>query len=972
MHRATISDVDTRHAPETPPLVSANRPQGRPARPARPRRHPGRSTASAIALIVFLFLAGVGAIGAFAAVGTYTTLAQDLPDPADLTTYVLPEETIVYDRTGEVELARFGDYQREVVEFEEIPPLVIDATTAVEDKTFWENAGFDPLGIVAAGLDSIRGDSRGGSTITQQLVRARLLDEELVQDADRTIERKLKEIIQSVRVTQEFDGEGGKEAIITAYLNQNYYGNQTYGVKAAYERYFGKPFTAENVTPSEAALLAALPKSPSNYDLVRNATIRCDAEIAEGEECPEDAQTLVVDPESSIIARRDLVLDLLADGTRTPLTGDAWTADDFEAAKDEEVVLANQTRPQWKAPHFVWAVRDELTRKLCGEDAEQTCSALDEGGLRVTTTMDLELQAVAEKWVKLAARVPHRADPEQAARNLGFDELPDWVRNLESKDVHNGAIVALDYQTGELVAYVGSADYYSAVDRPEFQPQYDVVGQGYRQPGSAFKPINVAVGIDDRTFTAGTMLMDVGTEFGGNYTPADADNLERGPVRVRSALQFSLNIPSIKEMALNSPDHVFEKAKEFGLTFQRETTDAGLALALGVAETRPVDLATAYGTLANDGRHIGNTTILTVKDRSGEDVVDPYVPPDGEPVVSEQAAFITTDILRENTIRRVNPFWGRFQIRDANDDYRPATLKTGTNNDAKDLNAYGYIAPPTEDGRAEGAYALVVGVWNGNSDNTPVSTPERPVFSIDIATYVWDGYLSEVSADWPITEFEAPDGLTRATIDPFTGFLASGDGVDEWYIPGTEPTRRLGNDVCGEDVIREVGVEDGFDEWMSANRDWMRRAQRGAGVSGGPDDNPTSYFYNNGFTPYGRTWGAVVDGDGCGEPSPTPTCFPIPTPDASGVIPSFEVPTPSGSEIAALPCPTPSGLPSESPSGEPSPSVEPTPTEEPPPTEEPTPEPTEEPPPTEEPTPEPTEEPPPPTEEPPPESTPAP
>ncbi len=946
------------------------RPAGRPARSSGGRGR--RSTASSIALIVFVFLAGVGVIGALATVGVFNVLARGLADPTTLTAYVLPQETVIYDRTGEVELARFGDYKREVIEFEEIPPLVIDATTAIEDKTFWENAGFDPVGIIAAGIDSIRGDSRGASTITQQLVRARLLDEELVQDPDRTIERKLKEIIQSIRVTQAFGGEEGKQQIITAYLNQNYYGNQTYGVKAAYERYFGKPFTEANVTPSEAALLAALPKSPSNYDLVRNAVEECLVEPVD-DACPAGESRLVVPGDTSIVQRRNLVLDLLAEGDRTPLTGTRWTAADFEAAKDEEVVLAAQTTPRWKAPHFVWAVRDELTRKLCGEDTEATCTALDQGGLRVISTLDLDLQTVGEKWVKLAARIPHRGDSMAArleiANRLGFefDELPGWVRNLVGKNVWNSALVALDYQTGEIVTYVGSADYYSSVNRPEFQPQYDVLGQGFRQPGSAFKPINVAVGIDDRTFTAGTTFMDVGTEFGNDYTPADADNLERGPVRVRSALQFSLNIPSIKEMALNSPDHVFDRAKDFGLTFQRETTDAGLALALGVAETRPVDLATAYGTIANQGRRIDHTTILAIQDRDGTDIVDPYIPPEGEQVVSEQAAFITTDILRENTIRRVNPFWGRFQLRDADGDYRPATLKTGTNNDAKDLNAYGYVAPPTQEGRQEGAYALVVGVWNGNSDNTPVSTPDEPVFSIDVATYVWDGFFSEVSADWPITEFQAPDGLVRAAIDPFTGFLASGDGaVDEWYIPGTEPTRRLAADVCGEDVIREIGVEDGFDSWMRANRDWLERAERGPGVRGGPDDNPTTYFYNNGFTPFGRTWGAFVGG-ACGEPSPTPTCIPLPTPDASGVIPSLVIPSPSGSEVAALPCPPASGEPSASPSTEPS--TEPSPSETPGPTPEPTAEPTPSPTPepTAEPTPEPTAEP-----TPTPEATPAP
>ena len=202
----------------------------------------------------------------------------------------------------------------------------------------------------------------------------------------------------------------------------------------------------------------------------------------------------------------------------------------------------------------------------------------------MTTTVDLELQKIAEKWVKGATIVPHRGatDAEAAAKALGFDRYEPWMRNLEDKNVRNGALVALDYETGELVAYVGSAEYYATQSRPEFQPQYDVVGQGFRQPGSAFKPFNYVVGIDDGTMTAGDMFMDVGTDFGGGYTPNDADHLERGPVRLRNALQFSLNIPSVKAMALNTPEHVFARAKDFGMTFQSETTDAGLALALGV------------------------------------------------------------------------------------------------------------------------------------------------------------------------------------------------------------------------------------------------------------------------------------------------------------------------------------------------------------------------------------------------------
>ncbi|HEX6869377.1 MAG TPA: biosynthetic peptidoglycan transglycosylase, partial [Candidatus Limnocylindrales bacterium] len=286
---------------------------------ARPRSAPGRprrrSTLGGIAVIVFVFMAGLGVLVGVAAIAVYNILADDLAPPSELTEYELPEESIVYDRTGETELGRFGDWRREVVTFEELPPILLDATTAIEDKTFWENAGFDPVAIVSAGLDSIRGDSRGASTITQQLVRARLLEEELVQDPDRTIERKLKEIIQSIRVTLYFPGEEGKQEIITAYMNQNYSGNQSYGVKAAIEGYFGIPMA--EITPAQAAIIAGLPQSPSNYDLVRNAVEDCSPLPPEGEECPAANSTLIVPEDTKIVQRRNTILDLLAEGDRT-------------------------------------------------------------------------------------------------------------------------------------------------------------------------------------------------------------------------------------------------------------------------------------------------------------------------------------------------------------------------------------------------------------------------------------------------------------------------------------------------------------------------------------------------------------------------------------------------------------------------------------------------------------------------------
>jgi membrane peptidoglycan carboxypeptidase len=581
-------------------------------------------------------------------------------------------------------------------------------------------------------------------------------------------------------------------------------------------------------------------------------------------------------------------------------------------------VLAPQTAPRWVAPHFVWAVQNELADKICGVDVP-TCKTLEAGGLRVTSTLDVPIQKIAEKWVKAAVLVPNARRPADVAKALGVKYEP-WMKNLRGKDLHNGALVAIDYETGQIISYVGSADYYAPVSTPAFQAQFDVAGSGWRQPGSAFKPFNYLTGIDDKTITAGSMFMDSATDFGGGYTPKDADIYERGPVRVRNALQFSLNIPSVKAMTVNTPEHVFSRAKDFGMTFQTATTNAGVALALGVQEVRPVDLTTAYGTIANAGKYVPHTTILAIKDTGGKDV--PFDQPAGTPAASPQAAYIVTDILAGNTNPKVNPFWGKFELTNEAGKRRPATLKTGTNNDAKDLNAYGYIAPPTTEGRAAGEYALVVGTWNGNSDNSLVSTPKKPVFSIDVTTYVWQGFLDEASKKWAINDFAAPgDGLVRVKIDPWTGLKASSGGksIDELFIVGTEPKSSLPPDVCGVAVFQVTGFEKNYANWMRADANWIARAQKGPGTRGGVNGTRTAYFYNPGFKPYGNSWGAVVVGKGCG-PQPSPTCIPLPTPDPSGVVPSLQVPTPdpSASGIAAIPCPPASPAASASPSVEPS------------------------------------------------------
>jgi membrane peptidoglycan carboxypeptidase len=907
-----------------------------------PRTSP--SAAGWIALVIWALFAILAVLLAVGVVAVFSRYTVGLKSPADaLQNLTFSQQSVIYDR-NHVQLARFGGEKRDVVAFADIPPIVVDAQVAVEDKTFWDNAGFDPLAILSAGIDSLRGNSRGASTITQQLVRQRLLDPDLVKDPTRTFERKLKEIVQSIRLTEAYPGIDGKQQIIAAYLNQNYYGNQTYGVKAAAETYFGHPL--KDTTPAEAATLAGLVKSPSNYDLVRNAESSCDKPDPNDPQKCLDKPTLAVPSDAPIYMRRNQILELLADG-RTILAKDQYSPDALRQAEQDPLTVAPQSTPDWLAPHFVWAVLQELAEKVCGPNTP-TCDELEAGGLTVTTTLDIKIQQIAEKWVKAAALVPNNSKPAVEWKRLKLPgALPQWVKNLRGKDINNGALVALDYQTGELIAYVGSADYYATKSTKQFQAKFDVVGSGFRQPGSAFKPFNYLTGIDDKKITAGSMLMDTATDFGGNYTPSDADNLERGPVRVRTALEFSLNIPSVKTAQINSPDHIFARAKDFGMVFASDKTNAGLSIALGVQEVRPVDLVTAYGTIANGGRKLGHTTILSVRDQAGKDIVAPYQPPKGDQVASPQAAFIVTDILKGNTNPQVNPFWGKFALTGPKNVRRPATLKTGTNNDAKDLNAYGFIAPPTDAGRQKGEYALAVGAWNGNSDNTVVSTPARPVFSIDVTTFVWQGFLQEATKAWAVNDFAKPDGLVQAKIDAFTGLKprAGDPTLDEWYIPGTEPKDAIAAGDCGRAVLDSPGVyENRFKNWMTADLDWLNRARFGPGRAGGVNGTRTAYFYNGLFQPYGRSWGPLVEGHGCTAPSPSVTCYPVPTPDPSGVVPSFVVPSADPSaNLVFEPCPTPKPPPSAPASVEPS-TPAPTPTEAPTPA--PTPKPTEAPTPT--------------------------
>ena len=405
----------------------------------------------------------------------------------------------------------------------------------------------------------------------------------------------------------------------------------------------------------------------------------------------------------------------------------------------------------------MWQVREELGQILCGESQ---CEKIDTGGYQVFTTLDYRMQRIVEKWVYAAAIIPNVKNPDTVLKARGIPRSEwSWIKALRGHNIHNAAAGVMDYRTGEVLAYMGSASY-TGKGNDKFQPQFDVLSDGWRQPGSSIKPLVYLIGIDDKTMTASTMFMDVVTNFAPAgakpFLPTQADGLERGPVRLRSALQFSLNIPAIKAGIMNGLEHQFKRMKDFGLEYP-STEGPVVSESIGTLMTHPIDMIGAFGTIANGGVMMPRHTIMKVLDADGNQVWPPKdaKPAAGERVVSRQAAYIMTDILAGNTIDSVNPFWGKWKITDGvtGSKVRPAAYKTGTTSDNKDVHAYGFLAMPSK----KTLPALVAGVWMGNSDNTP----NDGKLSLDTSAPLWSAILSDVSKGMPIEGFKRtrPKGI---------------------------------------------------------------------------------------------------------------------------------------------------------------------------------------------------------------------
>ncbi len=446
---------------------------------------------------------------------------------------------------------------------------------------------------------------------------------------------------------------------------------------------------------------------------------------------------------------------------------------------------------------------------------------------------------------------------------------------LRGSSIHNAALTAMDYRTGDVLAYVGSADYYDKYKQKsdKFDPKYDVAGIGFRQPGSAWKPMVYTSAFDERVLTPGTVLLDITTYFSPGWNPKDADGLNRGPVLARYALQQSLNIPAIRALDRLGSKALDQYTNKAGISFlngRKRISGAGLAAAIGTVEVRVVDMVAAYGAFGNGGLVTEPRYILKVKDATNHEVFSA-----GEPqtkkVWSPQAAWLMSNILAGNSDPKQNPYWGKnFQLRNGpSGERRIMALKTGTTNGVKDVSTYGLLPQPTK----KDAPALALGVWMGNSNHASPHFKSLEVFSTDSAGRIWKAFMRDYSNGMPVVDFKRPSkGLVRKSIDAYTGGKPgpwTRKTKTEWFITGTEPGSRGAVDKaglmyeqrCGSWVVDMVNAENkgAPDSWKSAVRGYMRR--RGS-VAAGPIAPP---------------------GDGCYvAPTPKPTkppkAAPVPRP----------------------------------------------------------------------------------------------
>lgn len=621
------------------------------------------------------------------------------PSPDSFDDRLLGQSAKIYDRTGKILLYDLSQkVRRTVVPFDKISPFIKKATIAIEDETFYEHGGIQAKSIIRAILANIMTlrFSQGGSTITQQVVKNSLLSN------DKSISRKIKEWVLSIKLEQVTD----KDTILNMYLNSSPYGGNIYGVGEATQNFFGKK--PDEVTLAESAYIAALPQSPTSLS-------------------PYGKNTTRLEDRKNNVLKKMLELKLI-------------NQEEFDAAMKEKVVFQPKSLAGIKAAHFVMYIKDYLENKY-GDDM------LQNGGLKIITTLDYDLQQKAEEIIK------------------------KYVIDNEKKfKASNGGIVAVDPKTGQILTMVGSRDYFDKDIQGNFN-----IATAHRQPGSAFKPFVYATAFN-QGYLPETPVFDVSTEFNSGctedgvpisgttakcYHPQNYSLNYKGLMSFRQALGASQNIPAVKVLYLVGVDTAIKTARDMGIEGLSDANQYGLSLALGGAEVSLLDITSAYGVFGNNGAKNHQTGILSVTTADGQalESFDSQAKL-AQQVIPEQTAFAINDVLSDKYARN-----SIFTLSYTGD--REVAIKTGTTNNSRDAWTIGYTP------------SISIGAWMGNNDNTPMAQ----IASALIVSPMWKQFLDYALTKVPVEQFEKP---TYDTTDkkPFitgTWHTDSGEVHSELY-----------------------------------------------------------------------------------------------------------------------------------------------------------------------------------------------
>mgnify|MGYP005833236175 CR=1 FL=1 len=652
---------------------------------------------------IFKFFFWSSVTGLLLVIGVFAYYAKDLPSPGKLNKRQVIESTKIYDRTGEHLLYEIhGEEKRTTISIKDMGEIIKAATLSAEDQSFYQHRGVYFKSIARAAIYDLVGRqvSQGGSTITQQLIKNTVLTNE------KTFTRKVKEVILSVELEQRFS----KDEILEMYLNEIPYGSNAYGIQAAAQTFFGKD--ARNLTLSEAALLASLPKAPTYYSPYGTNT--------------EDLK-----------GRQEYILDQMKK---------LGYINNTEAEEAKKVDIISEIRPfqeNIKAPHFVMYVKEQLAMKY-GEKQMQ------ESGMKVYTTLDWDKQQIAEEVVRkgVAANAKYRAS--------------------------NAALVAIDPKTGQILAMVGSRDYFDKTIDGNVN-----VAIRDRQPGSSFKPYVYATAFK-KGYTPNTTIFDVETNFGTKdqpYIPQNYSNSFSGPVKMKEALARSLNIPAVKTLYLVGVQNSINTAQSMGITTLKDRSRYGLALVLGGGEVKLIDHTAAFGTFATGGIYHEKTAFLKITDGKGN-VIEEYKNASGEKVLDTNICAQINAILSDNKLR--SPVFGSSSPLHFED--RPVAVKTGTTNEWRDAWTVGYTP------------GLVTGVWVGNNNNAPMATGADGVY---VAAPIWREFMNRALSNSAIERFPEPKEIKtgKAILDG----MVQGEEKEVTVCKINEGKYCLSNEYCPSD-----------------------------------------------------------------------------------------------------------------------------------------------------------------------------